>query len=244
MKMEFESMKGKKGLSAQENEELKNLFEKLDEIEVPEPSVKMKQRFYQKIDDYKLKKSVFSRFRLRLPALEVLFGTGSPVLRPAFVVIIFLLGTISGLVINGNRKESVQLVSELQNSQKTLMLTLLEQPSATSRLKAVNLTNEFDKPDQIVIDALFTTLNNDENTNVRMAALEALFRYSKLPEVRQGLIESISNQDSPMILVTLSKAMVLLQEKESVEEFKKLLDNETLDEKAKNKINDNIQKII
>lgn len=242
--MEFESIKGKNGLSEQENEELKNLFEKLGEIDVPEPSGKMKQSFYQKLDDYKLKKSAFSRFRLRLPTFEDLFGAGSPVLRPAFTVIIFLLGTIAGLVINGNRKESTQLISELQNSQKTLMLTLLEQPSATSRLKAVNLTDELGKPDQIVIEALFTTLNNDENINVRMAALEALFRYSKLPEVRQGLVEAISHQNSPMILVTLSKAMVLLQEKGSVDEFNKLLDLGTIDEKAKNKINENIQKII
>lgn len=137
-----------------------------------------------------------------------------------------------------------QLISELQNTRETLLLTLLEQPSATDRLKAVNLTDELASPDKQVIKALLATLNNDENVNVRLAAIEALFRYSNLPEVRKGLIDAIPNQDSPMVLLTLSKAMVLLQEKDSVEKLKQAVNSNQLEENAKNKISENIQKII
>jgi HEAT repeat protein len=124
------------------------------------------------------------------------------------------------------------------------MLTLLEQPSATARLKAVNLTNELSGPDEVVTNALFTTLNNDDNVNVRLAALEALFIYSNLPEVRKGLVESISHQKSPLVLVTLSKAMVLLQEKGSAEKLKQLLKEHDFDDNVENRIKEDIQKII
>ena len=136
------------------------------------------------------------------------------------------------------------LVSELQNTRETLMLTMLDQPSATERLKAVNLTEQLTSPDDMVIKALLATLNNDENVNVRLAAIDALFRYSNRPEVRKGLIEAIPHQNSPLILVTLSKAMVVLQEKESIESLKQLLNNEQLDKTAKKQITENIQKLI
>lgn len=124
------------------------------------------------------------------------------------------------------------------------MLTMLEQPSATERLKAVNLTGQLGSPDDMVINALFTTLNNDNNVNVRLAAIETLFRYSNRPEVRKGLIEAIPNQDSPLILVTLSKAMVIMQEKDSIEKLKQLLNNEELDKTAKEQIRESILKLI
>jgi hypothetical protein len=124
------------------------------------------------------------------------------------------------------------------------MLTLLEQPSATDRLKAVNLSEDLESPDKMVIQALLTTLNNDESVNVRLAAIEALFKYSNQPEVRKGLIDAIPNQSSPMILITLSKAMVLLQERGSVEKLKQVVKDNQLEEKAKETINENIKKII
>lgn len=242
--MEFDFSGRKNKLSEPDAEALKDLFDSLSEIDVPEPSEKMSMDFNRRLEDYKLKNAASNRFQLRIPSLNDLFGNGLPVFKPAFAIMIFLLGIIAGLVFNNNHKETTRLVAELQNTQKTLMLTMLEQPSATERLKAVKLTDELGSPDQIVIKSLFVTLNNDENANVRLAALDALFRYSSLPEVRQGLIESIAHQNSPLVLVTLSKAMVILQEKGSVEELRKQIDKGNFDENAKSRINENIQKII
>lgn len=242
MKFDFSEHKNK--LSESDAEAFNDLYDSLDEIDVPEPSERMRMDFNQRLEDYKLKNSGSARFRFRLPSLNDLFGHGLPVFKPAFAVIIFLLGIIAGLVFNNDHKETSRLMTELQNTQKTLMLTMLEQPSATERLKAVNLTDQIDAPDQVVINSLFVTLNNDENANVRLAALDALFRYSSQPEVRQGLIEAIAHQDSPMVLVTLSKAMVILQEKGSVEELRKQISKENFDENVRSRINENIQKII
>lgn len=241
---DFEEFINNQSIPEDEKSAIYELFQKVDDIEIPDPSKEMETNFYQRLEAYKLNQTSKTGIRLNWLNPEKLFTSSNLILRPAFAVIIFLIGIIGGMLINNGGSENEQLISELQNTRETLMLTLFEQPSATARLKAVNLSEELATPDQQVIQALLKTLNNDENTNVRLAAVEALFRYSNQPEVRKGLIEAIPNQDSPMVLVTLSKAMVLLQEKGSVEKLRQILNNENLDQNVKAQITENIQKII
>jgi hypothetical protein len=80
---------------------------------------------------------------------------------------------------------------------QTMLLTMLEQPSATDRLKAVTYTDELDEVDDKVIDALLQTLNNDPNVNVRLVTVEALHKLASHPKVRQGLIQSITRRNLP-----------------------------------------------
>jgi len=239
----FEELIKNNSLSEKEISELKDIYESVEQLKVPEPSESMRSGFYHQLEQYKLKRTGRPQLKINWPDFYEIFGLRSLVLKPAFAVILFLIGIITGLLIK-NQPDNSELITELQNSQKALMLTLLEQPSATARLKAVNLTNELSGPDEVVTNALFTTLNNDDNVNVRLAALEALFIYSNLPEVRKGLVESISHQKSPLVLVTLSKAMVLLQEKGSAEKLKQLLKEHDFDDNVENRIKEDIQKII
>ncbi|MGD1947811.1 MAG: hypothetical protein ACFB0A_16505, partial [Croceivirga sp.] len=62
--------------------------------------------------------------------------------------------------------------------------------------------------------------------------------------VRQGLIQSIPNQESPIIQVTLANLMLALEEKRSIELFKQLLKKPELDTTVKKKIEKTIESII
>ena len=124
------------------------------------------------------------------------------------------------------------------------MLTLLEQPSANQRLQGINEVNKIGKIDETVITALLKTLNNDANVNVRLAAIESLTKYLEEPMVREGLVQSIVKQDSPIIQVTLANLMVALQEKESIEPFKTLMRTKELDKSVKQKLETSINSII
>lgn len=118
---------------------------------------------------------------------------------------------------------------------------MLENPTATERLKAVSYTQELNKVDDKVIDALLTTLNSDPNENVRLVTLEALVQLGNYPKVREGLVQSLMKQESPLVQVALADAMVKLQEKRSVKEFKQLLQKENLNKAVKGKIEKTIQ---
>ena len=136
------------------------------------------------------------------------------------------------------------LTKEVSDLKEMVMLSLLEKESATDRLKAVSLTNDMDRASQHVTEALIKTLNQDGNVNVGLAALEALQPYAKDDKVRESLIRSIANQQSPLLQVALAELMVALQEKKSVEELRKLLQEENTPEEIKERIERSIEVLI
>ncbi|MCK4465719.1 MAG: HEAT repeat domain-containing protein, partial [Bacteroidales bacterium] len=101
--------------------------------------------------------------------------------------------------------------------------------------------NEVVNPDIKVIMALLNTLDRDPNINVRLGSLDALVEYVGNPVVREGLINSITKQDSPLVQVALADIMIALQEKRSVPELKKLLEKRDLNETAKERLEQSIK---
>ncbi|MEO1255967.1 MAG: HEAT repeat domain-containing protein, partial [Bacteroidota bacterium] len=138
------------------------------------------------------------------------------------------------------RKDIEQLSSEIQDMKAMMMLTLIEQPKAHERIRAVNLAAELPEADEKVIKALIATLNHDENLNVRLASLESLIRYAETPEVRHALIDALKVQDSPLMLVAIADALVALQEKSSLKTMEQLKDK-TEDEIVKEKLDQSIK---
>lgn len=84
-----------------------------------------------------------------------------------------------------------------------LLFSLLDDESASQRLKAVSYAEEIANPDQKVIEALVSTLNNDKNVNVRLAALYSLARFSDNTTVRDSLVASLGRQSEPLIQIVL-----------------------------------------
>jgi hypothetical protein len=62
--------------------------------------------------------------------------------------------------------------------------------------------------------------------------------------VREAIIKSIANQKSPMVQLALAQLMVELQEKKSVSELRKLLQEESTPKEVKERIEESIQVLI
>lgn len=95
-----------------------------------------------------------------------------------------------------------------------------------------------------VTDALFITLNNDQSTNVRLAALATLSEYAKDPAIREGLVKSITQQKSPLVQVALAELMVQLQESQAIKEFEPILNAENTPDDVKTALRQNLDKIM
>ena len=123
-----------------------------------------------------------------------------------------------------------------------MLLTLIDNPSASERLRAVSYTKELDgAADAKVVAALLSTLNHDDNVNVRLATLEALAPLAADPTVRLGLVHALTQQDSPLVQSALADVMVQLQERTSVPRLRALLKQADLDSTVKSKIEESIQ---
>ncbi len=207
----------------------------------PEPSEKMTSDFYANLSiamEKQRRPSVFTRIN---EALQ--FNTFA---RWAFGISLIALGFFAGGYFNGNGNgEQIEtLTAEINEVKEVMLLSMLEKESINDRLKAVNLTQDIPKVSEKITGALLKTLDTDENVNVRLAAIEALLPYTDKPEVREGLINSISKQESPMVLLALSELMVALQEKRAIEEFNEILRNNNTPDDVRSQLKNNIDILI
>lgn len=224
-------------------EEEKELWEMLGTVSVPEVSTNVKARFFDNLETYKEATSQPSFFA----KLKELWQF-QPKLKLSYAMALLAVGLTIGFVINmkssaSSNKEISQLSNEVSEMKKMMMLTLIEDPSASQRMRAVSFTSEIESVDNPVLEALFTTLNHDPNDNVRLVTLETLTSMADKPEVREGLVKSIGKQTSPLLQSAMADVMVKLQEKSSIKPLKKILKQEDLNHTVKDKIEESIQLI-
>ncbi|HXB31996.1 MAG TPA: HEAT repeat domain-containing protein [Puia sp.] len=140
-------------------------------------------------------------------------------------------------------KQLAALTTQVHEMRELMMLSLLQNPAASERLRAVSYTSEITHVNPSIAAALLATLNNDPNVNVRLTTLEALTHFARDPVVRQGLIQSILQQDSPLVQAALADVMLKLQEKQSIPSFKKLLLLKDLNGMVRSKIEETITRL-
>src|SRR5215467_8970144 len=66
-----------------------------------------------------------------------------------------------------------QMRSELHDMRQMVAISMLQQQSASERLKGVSWSNQIDQPNADFLNSLMDTLMHDSNVNVRLAAVDA-----------------------------------------------------------------------
>lgn len=121
-----------------------------------------------------------------------------------------------------NQERITKIEKELEESKRTMMTFLNNELSPSQRMQGVTVAYEMSKPDDEIVRVLVNTLNNDPNTNVRLAALEALSKFNNEHNVRKSLIESLSTQKDPVIQIALIQLMVTMKEKSVIKQLEKM----------------------
>ena len=215
-------------------EDLHELDQKLDQLLFEMPEEKMKAEFYEMMEREKEQQPT------RVIPMRRWINIG-------IAASILLVGWMGGSLWNTGAQEETsiaELSNELKSMREMVMLSLIEKESSSDRLRAVNLTDEMDQASEQVTEALLRTLNEDENTNVRLAALDALKVYANQPIVREGLIKSIRNQRSPLVQMALAEIMVAIQEKRSLKEFEHILKEQPMAPPVKEQLKKEIEVLL
>jgi hypothetical protein len=233
----------------EEFEETARVWNLMGEMAVPEPSDRMREGFETMMADYKKQLARRKSFIKWLHDLFV-FNNEKLLLRPAFSFLILFIGLTAGYLMHQPGRMAAQnrqidsLSSQISEMKEIMMLSLLQDQSASRRIQAVSYTEDMTSLDKKISDALFTTLNEDTNVNVRLATLEALAKMADKPVIREGLIRSIALQDSPIMQSAIADVMVRLQEKNSVGQLRQLLERKDLNQMVKVNIEKSIQQLI
>ncbi|MEO9482995.1 MAG: HEAT repeat domain-containing protein [Ekhidna sp.] len=221
---------------ASELKELEQTWNLFAAIERPEPSEAMDARFAGMLTAYAEKQQT-----ARPNVLDWIVERMTSSWQVGLAALVMGLFIGWWMPPSQNQKQDIiQLSNEIQSMKEMMMLTLIEQPKANERIRAVNMAADLPNADEKVVNALIATLNMDENVNVRLASLESLVRYVDEPNVRQALVDALTKQESPLVLIAIADVLVAIQEKSSVDELEQL-QKSTKDEFVKEKLNESIK---
>ncbi len=103
----------------------------------------------------------------------------------------------------GRGSEIGELRQEVRSLSRLVTLSLLQQDSASERLRGVSFGRQTSGSDERVLAALLDTLRRDPDVNVRLAAVDALAPALGRPAVRDQLLQELDRQPSPMVQIAL-----------------------------------------
>ncbi|MDX1636425.1 MAG: HEAT repeat domain-containing protein [Balneolaceae bacterium] len=237
-KVEFRRMAENGVFDPDELGEMRRLYSEMDSEKIPEPGASLDRRFQELLNREKNR-----QWKTGKRSWKAYLGSLLTTRKLAYAVSIFLVGIFVGDIYTpvSNRDRQIDRLSmEMNHLREMLVISLLDNSSSIERLKAVNIGNDIRSVDAKVTEALLQTLNNDSNVNVRLAAVDALVKHASNPEVRSGLINAISRQESAVVQTALADAMLILQESRSVDELKKLLEQNELEGSVRDKLENTI----
>ena len=146
------------------------------------------------------------------------------------VAVGFMVGrSLSGDEAARSQQEIAGMQSELTNMRQLMVLSMLQQDSASQRLQGVTWSRRQPKADPMILGALLHTLRYDSSVDVRLAALDALSRYGDQTQVRQGLTEALESQQSPLVQVELIDLLVAWRDGSAIDQLHRIERDQNVD---------------
>lgn len=166
--------------------------------------------------------------------------TARPLVQLAMAASLFVAGVLAGRVAPRQpaspapgtaapTMEIAEMRTELRDMRQMLTLSLLQQQSATERLRGVSGTAQIERPDTELVTALLDTLLHDPNVNVRLAAIDALRRVSDRADVRNGARQAVHDRTAPLLQVAAIDFMVETRDPEAPALFRQLASDAKVD---------------
>jgi hypothetical protein len=195
-------------------EQLREVINSMEKVKPLEPSDKLKIEF-----EKALQKEIAAQKKTKTIFFSPVFY------RAAAAVLLVMAGVAIGNWINNNKqqeKELAVLKQQVDENRRLMMVMMENQQSASQRMTGLSVAYEMDKPDDEIVRVLVKTMNEDPNSNVRLAAMEALGKFSDEASVRNALIQSLSTQKDPVVQIALIQLLVKMKEKGVVKQLEQM----------------------
>ncbi|MES2332488.1 MAG: HEAT repeat domain-containing protein [Bacteroidota bacterium] len=122
-----------------------------------------------------------------------------------------------------NRQDAID--QELASNKQVLFAKLNDMGSPSQRMRAATQAIEMKNTDKEIVDALVNTMNTDPNTNVRLAALDALAKFHREPYVKKQLVAAMSKQKDPMVQIGLIELLTRMKQTTILKELDKMVND-------------------
>lgn len=194
--------------------QLKQMIDKLGQASTLKPSPTLKVNFEKSLQKEILNSNEGNQMFFQPLVLRIAAG------------FIFLIASVVILFwVNKNyeqQKEITRLREEMDSTKRMMMAMMTNQQSASQRMLGVAASYQISQPDDEIVSALLKTMNEDPNTNVRLAALEALGKFHQQAHVRTALIAALAKQKDPVVQISLIRLMIEMKEKSVIQELDRI----------------------
>ena len=208
---------------------------KLSLLPVEQPSPMSRLRFEAMLQAYQAGRTNQaadnSELRKRASSWNFFHWLRSPLGAAAWSAAFLVIGVFAGLRLAGPKPtppDIAEIQKQLESTKQLVVLSMLQQQSASSRLEGVNFTTHDEQLNPQVLSALLHTLRYDPSVDVRLAALDALSRHSAQPQVRSSVVNALQDQQSPLVQVALIDQLVEWHDREAKPHLEKLRQSQDL----------------
>jgi hypothetical protein len=226
---------------------LSDTWQLLDEIPAAVPdSAAMRARFDALLEGYEQGRARVVRIplRRRLAAWMLQPRQMQPLLQACAAMLILVAGVVAGrqmmpaaspAAASAPAQDVSAMRQELRDLREMVTLSLIQQQSASERLKGVSWTGQLDRPGNEVVAALLDTLMHDPNVNVRLASIDALKRFANRDTVRRTALDALDTQTSPLVQMALIDFMVEMQQHDALDVLRRISRNDMVNQAVRSR---------
>lgn len=206
-----------------EAEELRDIWSTLGTLPEEDPSLRLRARFYDSLRQWRQRESRPAFWWLRHPAFQT-----------AAAMLILAAGIGTGYMLRSREISEVsQLRGEVDNMRQLVALSLLQQQGASDRLRGVSYAYRVEPDDSQVLSALLTTVDHDSNVDVRLAAVDAMKKFTNNPVGRNGLARALAKQDSPLVQIAILDEIVEVHDRSAAPAIQALVSSTDVNPEVK-----------
>jgi anti-sigma factor RsiW len=211
------------------------IWNKLSLLPQEQPSPALRERFDAMLQAYRSGRddlrTTSPSHESRVSFWDAFRWLRSPAGTVAWTMAVLVLGVYIGThqkTTDSHSQDLAEMRAEVTNMRQLVAISMLQQESASGRLEGVTWTRREEKLEPQVVSALLHTLRYDPSVDVRLAALDALSRHSAQPQVRQSVVDSLQEQQSPLVQVALIDQMVQWRDTQGAQRLQTLRQNPKL----------------
>lgn len=217
------------------------IWKKLSLLPVEQPSEGSRERFEAMLHAYQTGRNDKASAGVARPERTTVWNwLRSPVGAVAWSAALLVVGVLAGNYLgnraprsNNSQNEIAAMHTELTNMKQMVVLSMLQQQSASERLQGVSYSRREDQLDPQVMSALVHTLRYDGSVDVRLAALDALSRHGAQPQVHKGVVDALQEQQSPLVQVALIDLMLEWRDPDAAQRLRNFVQTPNLNPTVK-----------
>jgi anti-sigma-K factor RskA len=217
------------------------IWKKLSLLPVEQPSKDSRLRFEATLNAYQVGRNDKAAAELGREKRGTLWNwLRSPLGAVAWSAALLVVGVFAGSYVgnkpthaNADQNEIAAMHSELTNMRQLVVLSMLQQQSASERLQGVSYSQREEHLDPQVLAALVHTLRYDNSVDVRLAALDALSRHGGQPQVRKDVVDALQEQQSPLVQVALIDQMLEWRDPDAAQRLRNFAESPNLNPTVK-----------